>query len=312
MTNQTTAFSPNPSQLDIDQSLKEIAPHGNGLFPVGIHYTAHTAGEKTMIHKHWHREMELIYITKSTMKIIVEEQEIVAKEGEIVFIPSNLLHEARHQQLQACAFFAIVSDPYFIGSPVSDIIQQSYIDPILKNPKQHVFHVTNQVKQLALMQTYLRQMIDAFVLKEPGFELLLKANLLLFFKAAYEEQEQLFHYNQKIKPRSEHTSYQSKKILLYIDENYMNHITLEEVSRELGYSKEHFCRFFKKNFHTSFFTYLNQMRIKKAEYLLSHSQLKVIDIAMETGFEDANYFTTIFKRETGVTPTQYRKNQATN
>lgn len=57
----------------------------------------------------------------------------------------------------------------------------------------------------------------------------------------------------------------------------------------------------------TFFTYLNQMRIKKAEYLLLHSDLKIIDIALEAGFDDPNYFTSLFKRETQMTPSNYRK-----
>ncbi len=62
-----------------------------------------------------------------------------------------------------------------------------------------------------------------------------------------------------------------------------------------------------RNFQMSFFTYLNKFRIKKAEYLLLHTDLKIIEIALETGFDDPNYFTTLFKRETALTPSNYRK-----
>lgn len=54
------------------------------------------------------------------------------------------------------------------------------------------------------------------------------------------------------------------------------------------------------------------MRIKKAEYLLLHTELKIIDIALEAGFEDANYFSSLFKRETQMTPSNYRKKNAKN
>lgn len=118
----------------------------------------------------------------------------------------------------------------------------------------------------------------------------------------------MFQNNQYMDSKNELNSYKCKKIVLYLEEYYKNHITLEEISTHIGFSKEHFCRFFKKNFRMSFVTYLNQMRVKKAEYLLLNTNLKVIDIALESGFEDSSYFTSIFKKETNMTPTDYRKN----
>lgn len=303
----TNIFTPNPSEKDIDPSLNEITEHGNSLFPFAVHFTTHDSQRKFMIHTHWHREMELLYISQGQMEVLIEGNRLIAKEGDLLFIPPNLLHGAINYQQSPCSFFAIVFDSFFIESHSSDLIQQSYLDPIIKYPAQHIVHATNDIPNIALLRSYIVTLVDTFALKKQQFELNLKANMLLFFRELYLEKETLFHYDQHQEIRNDMTSYKCKKVLLFIEENYKNHISLEDISQHIGFSQEHFCRFFKKNFRLSFFTYLNKMRIMKAEYLLLNTSLKIIDVAFESGFEDANYFATVFKKEIGLTPSAYRK-----
>lgn len=301
-------FTPNPSEKDIDTTLKEITEHGHSLFPIAVHFTNHNENQKIMIHTHWHREMEILYIFRGVMEVKIEGKSYIAEEGDILFIPPNQLHEALAHNNSSCAFFAIVFDSFFIESHFSDLIQQSYIDPIINHASKHILHATHELPNIANLQESVIKIIDEFALKEPFFELSLRANLLMFFKNLYVNKERLFNYDQLTDNKNEINSYKCKKIILYLEENYKNRITLEDISTHVGFSKEHFCRFFKKNFSMSFVTYLNQMRIKKAEYLLLNTNLKVIDIALESGFEDTNYFTSIFKKETKMTPSDYRKN----
>ncbi|KAF1298478.1 AraC family transcriptional regulator [Enterococcus sp. JM4C] len=301
-------FTPNPSEEDIDPSLKEITEHGNSLFPFAIHFTNHDQKQPIMIHTHWHRELEILYITSGRMEVIIEGNHFIATEGDILLVPPNLLHGAINYQQSACAFFAIVFDSFFINSHLSDLIQQSYFDPILNYTTQHIVHATSELENIDLLQTHASELIESFAIKKPYFELTIKAHLLLFFQQLYEAKDTLFHFERGVEQKDDLTSYKCKKVLLYLEENYKNHISLEDISNHIGFSREHFCRFFKQNFQLSFFTYLNSMRVKKAEYLLINTQLKIIDIALESGFENSNYFTTVFKKETGLTPTAYRKN----
>ncbi|MFT0191063.1 AraC family transcriptional regulator [Candidatus Enterococcus avicola] len=307
MVTQPYIFTPNPSEYDIDTSLKEITEHGDSLFPVSVYLTNHPADQANMIHTHWHRELEILYIFRGKMEIKVEGVSYIAKEGELVFIPANQLHEALNYQQTACTFFAIVFDATFIESRVSDLIQQSYLDPLLHSADQQAIHITSDFVSHMNIQQALTHIIDLFALKEPLYELAIKAELFLFIKYLCQNSQYINRNKKPIDSKSKLNTYKCKKILLFIEENYQRPVTLEEISQYIGYSKEHFCRFFKRNFQMSFFTYLNKFRIKKAEYLLLHTDLKIIEIALETGFDDPNYFTTLFKRETALTPSNYRK-----
>ena len=92
----------------------------------------------------------------------------------------------------------------------------------------------------------------------------------------------------------------------YIDEHYKEDISLQDVAGVLGYSDVYFCKLFKQNFGKSFIVYLNEFRISKAKEFLANPAINIKDISSEAGYRDANYFTRVFKRMTGKTPSEYR------
>ena len=92
----------------------------------------------------------------------------------------------------------------------------------------------------------------------------------------------------------------------FIDEHYKEDISLQDVAGVLGYSDVYFCKLFKQNFGKSFIVYLNELRISKAKEFLANPAINIKDISSEAGYRDANYFTRVFKRMTGQTPSEYR------
>jgi AraC-like DNA-binding protein len=98
-----------------------------------------------------------------------------------------------------------------------------------------------------------------------------------------------------------------KLILKYIENHYMDKITIEDMANELGLSQSHFMKYFKKTMGTSFIDYLNEYRLTMASRLLISSDSSVLDIASEVGFENLSYFNRIFKRRFCQTPSAYRK-----
>ncbi len=92
----------------------------------------------------------------------------------------------------------------------------------------------------------------------------------------------------------------------YIETHYMDDISLQDVAAQLHYSDAYFCRFFKQNFDKNFIMYLSELRVEKAKELLEDMTINVKDISAKVGFRDSSYFTKVFKRITGVTPSEYR------
>ena len=96
------------------------------------------------------------------------------------------------------------------------------------------------------------------------------------------------------------------EVTRYIENNYKEDIALQDVAGLFGYSDVYFCKLFKQNFGKNFITYLNEFRIERAKELLSDPQINIKDISIEAGYRDANYFTRVFKRMVGKTPSEYR------
>lgn len=92
----------------------------------------------------------------------------------------------------------------------------------------------------------------------------------------------------------------------YIEEHYREDIALQDVADVLGYSDVYFCKLFKQHFGKSFIVYLNGFRIEKAKKYLANPNINIKDIGYISGYRDPNYFCRVFKRITGMTPTDYR------
>lgn len=102
-------------------------------------------------------------------------------------------------------------------------------------------------------------------------------------------------------------------ILEYIESNYASNITIDTLAQLCGMSKYYFIRYFNKQTQKTPIEYINQLRIQKAcELLKGEDDIRILDVAIATGFQDLSYFNKCFKRDMGITPTQFRLEQRKN
>ena len=96
------------------------------------------------------------------------------------------------------------------------------------------------------------------------------------------------------------------RLLEYINDNYMQPITLEDAAESIGFSKYYFSRLFKQYTDYTFCDYLTLRRIRAAKELLSDPEYSIMDIAMNTGFSSISTFNRVFKDSEGCTPSAFR------
>ena len=101
--------------------------------------------------------------------------------------------------------------------------------------------------------------------------------------------------------------FQIMKSLEYIQKNYADKITIEELARQASMSKSSFFRFFEKYYNTTPIEYLNNYRIIVAKKMLSETNKSIVVISQDCGFFDSSHFIKQFKEITGITPVKYRK-----
>ena len=97
-----------------------------------------------------------------------------------------------------------------------------------------------------------------------------------------------------------------KKALNYIHDNLGQSLSLEDVASHVHLSKYYFCTQFKKEIDMSFIDYINHTRIEKSKFFLCHSDKSILDIAILLGFSNQEYFTSVFKKYSGITPNKFK------
>lgn len=95
-------------------------------------------------------------------------------------------------------------------------------------------------------------------------------------------------------------------ITRYIRENYMYDISMQELARMMNYSEPYFCKLFKQCFGQNFISYLTDYRVEEAKRRLKEPTANIKEIGRAVGYGNSNYFTKVFRRVTGISPTEYR------
>lgn len=97
----------------------------------------------------------------------------------------------------------------------------------------------------------------------------------------------------------------------YIDRNYKKDISAKDVAGILGYSDVYFSKVFKQLFDDNFINYLTKIRIDRAKVLLKDISFNIKEVGKSVGYADSNYFTKVFKRSIGMSPSEYRNRHNT-
>lgn len=92
----------------------------------------------------------------------------------------------------------------------------------------------------------------------------------------------------------------------FIAEKYQENISLSDLADTFYLSKEHLSRLFKKETGQNLFSYIMELKLKEARRLLIETDRTLDDIAFSLGFSNGNYFSKVFKKNTGVSPSSYR------
>lgn len=95
----------------------------------------------------------------------------------------------------------------------------------------------------------------------------------------------------------------------YLETHYAEDISLEDLAEQVNMSPQYFSKLIKKTTGFNFIDWLSMLRVKKAKELLTNSSLTVKEVCFMVGYKDPNYFSRIFKKRIGITPSDYVKSR---
>ena len=299
-------------------NLHENKKHGTMEFPVAYYYVD-AAHPQYQMPVHWHKEWELVRIQKGTLTLHADQQEITGEAGDFFLIRASMLHGFTPQTecIYDCLLFDLSS--LFRGS---DIIQK-YLRPVYRMEilPEILYHREKQPELYALADelmrinssthsngTALKNAVTAThspIKNIPDYhEMITISELSLFFARIL--QDGLYTASEKPGIHVPHRIDQIRSVLEYIEQQYPNAITLNSMAEVAGMNPKYFCRVFKEVTQQTPMDYVIFYRVEQAAKMLSNTDLSVLEIAMECGFNDCSYFIRTFKRLKAVTPKQYR------
>jgi len=203
-------------------------------------------------------------------------------------------------EAQGCIIDSHLFHPVFLGGHFKSVFETKYLDPVLQNRNLDLLPLrgeTGTQKQLLSKLHQLSQLQSRQDVELQTRNLLSEIWLLLL--------EELKHTQLKTTPVKNQDRILT--MLAYIQENYGQKLTLQQIADASAISTRECLRCFRQALRQSPMEYLMEYRLQAAAKLLETTDLPVTRIAMETGWGSSSYFTKTFRSARGKTPNAHRK-----
>lgn len=283
------------------ENYQEKKLHGNLLFPYNT-YLCSIPLDFKQVPLHWHDELEFIYIKKGTGTITVDFSAYKVSAGTIALILPGQLHGIEQYEQESMEYENIIFNPNILISKAADASNTDLLTPLLSGSLSVPLLYTPDTPHYTEIAACIDANDNISRTNPPGYQLFIKSQLFMLFytlanKCIISE-----------RPKKDYKSLEKMKLILkYVENHYMDKITIEEIAKEVGLSQSHFMKYFKNTMGTSFIDYLNEYRLTMASRLLVSSDSSILAIAEEVGYDNLSYFNRTFKKRFAMTPREYRK-----
>lgn len=236
----------------------------------------------------WHKNPEFIYVSKGNGTLNNDGKSYAIKQGDLFIINPETVHHIFSEKgidyyfiIVDEDFFkenGIVLDRYTFDIEISDSITKEKFLKIINETELYTENYTD-ISPAKVRNAVLELLVD--VCEK--------------------------HSSKRVEDREKVAVDYVKKALEYINDNFKNDITLEEIAEYVGINKFYLTREFKKFTNQTVFFCINSLRCKNAESLLQ-SGSSITEAAVMSGFESVSYFSRTYKKLRGYSPSMYKEN----
>ena len=271
------------------------AGHGPKLLSVSFIPANFNKKHPRILHQHTDA-FELLFIISGEGYYYLDSSYYKIKSGDLVFCNSGVLHDELPEKNNGISFYALrLSEVFFHNLPANHLIpDETY--PIVCSSDKYA-----PIKELFEM---LFCYTDAEYHMEEFCEHLMMAIMSLALSAVYGKDMKGKEEKDRHKTNETNQIYQIKQ---YIDKNYHDDLSLENLGKIFHLSPYYLSHTFKATFELPPMQYLYRRRIGEAQSPLIASKASITEIAGKVGFGDPNYFTIQFRKYVGMPPSTYRR-----
>lgn len=269
-------------------------------FPIHIQYGFHDAD----LYEHSHEDFsELVIVLSGSSGHIVNGERYKISEGDIFVINQSVSHGfIEPDKMVLCN---IMFKPEKVFSSVYDIKRLAgfqalfVIEPQYYESYGFCSQLNLNPEEFSSIKKFIDQLYDEYTKKQEGW----KDAVFSGFCGLCIACSRLYKTE---RAKNKNDFFKLADVAAYIENNFSSQITTEQLSEISGYSQRQFLRVFKSTFSETPNNYITKLRIKKAKKLLESADISIGEIAWECGYYDQNYFSRIFRKHTGMSPSVYQ------
>lgn len=254
---------------------------------------------------HYHDCLELNLVESGEGCYVINGKKYPIKPGDIFVInnkePHMAIHDADSEKGLELMVLVFDVDLLWRNKGISQ-----FLTPFLSRKKQFSHRIAACSQYHSQMMQLFQQIAREYQDQEKGWELAVESLLMYLLTLLYR------CYDEKQELEAEGEDFQKmytriSAVFDYIGEHFKESVKLEELAELVSLSPHYLCKCFKKVTGRTIFAYIEQMRVQYSCYLLRATHDSIMEIALVSGFNTVSYYNRIFKKHTGQTPRDYRK-----
>lgn len=287
------------------QELQEKSPTG-----IPLRFYRHRITELTgglVLYLHWHEQYEIIFVQRGHATFHIDGETVEVRDGDVIFIPPNCLHSGYNASDGEFEYVAIVISPEYLSDYGSDPQYEQFVAPFVDGRRRLPLVQSASDESAGPLRKIVRDAIREFENVQPLRDLVFKHHLQILFALA--ARRYLPGQTEARRPSALpiHHIESLKKLIRFIENNYSETISVESAARMVNLSTFHFCKMFKRMTGRTLIDFVNLHRVNQATLLLRQSNMTIADIAEKIGCCNANYFSKMYFRYKGISPSAARK-----
>ncbi len=270
---------------------------------ITIHFLELTKNFAT--HTESHDFWELVCAEKGNVICTAGENEILLNEGEVLFHKPNETHSLKADGNHAPNIIVI---SFECNSEAIHFFESRKMT-LNKSLLRFIYAIVEEGKKTFDIPPFAPELKKMKLLSSPtlGGQQLIKNYLELFLINLMRGETENNNSEAIFLSKDNYEEFISKHVIDYMREHIFENLNVEKICSTLHYNRSYIFKQFKKNTGTSIMAYFNKMKIEKAKQLLRETDTSVNAISELLSFESPNYFSKLFKKITGHTPSTYRK-----
>lgn len=238
---------------------------------------------------HWHEAIELLFCVEGEGVVIADAERLNLREGELAVVNSNRLHCIYSAGL--CRYYCLIASPSLFGgldlpsgeAPLRTLVRDERIGRLFDS-------IAEEMRE-----------------QNPYYRSAVRAAILSLYLLLYRDYPGEFV--QEPGKRANNRLGMVKEAVAVLQRRYTQELTMDDICREVGFSKYYLSHAFKEVTGQTIVGYLNFLRCRNARSLLATGQYNIGESAEQSGFHNLSYFTRTYKMQMGELPSDSIRRQ---